>query len=226
MGQIASRVSKSETASPDFSVKTPTATAAVRGTHFTVGYDQRSLSTTVLVDEGVVQVTPENSSLRSFSLRPGQQAQVTRNNVGPVTPVIAKGGGASGGGSRLTVEQNTDRPGGDYKNFDLTQAGYEPCSAACANDPHCTAYTYVKPGVQGPSARCWLKSGLPAPAGSNSCCISGVKRGGGEEQWGDWQSLKGLKRGAASKTKARLAAMAYLGFPPVGIMRLRPKPVE
>jgi hypothetical protein len=32
----------------------------------------------------------------------------------------------------------------------------------------------VNPGVQGPAARCWLKSSVP-PATPNSCCTSGVK---------------------------------------------------
>jgi hypothetical protein len=97
MGKIAAKVSKSETAAPDYSVKTPTATCSVRGTYFTVGYDQNIQTTTVLVEEGEVQVTPENSSLQSITLRPGQQARVTKNNVSPVTPVIARSGGVVGG---------------------------------------------------------------------------------------------------------------------------------
>jgi hypothetical protein len=37
----------------------------------------------------------------------------------------------------------------------------------------------VVPGHQGPSARCWLKSVVPAPRQSE-CCTSGVKGGAGE----------------------------------------------
>ena len=40
------------------------------------------------------------------------------------------------------------------------------------------------------------------------------------------QAVKGKARDAASKTKARLALMAYTGFAPATIMRLRPKDVR
>ena len=88
----------------------------------------------------------------------------------------AAGGGGDGGG--LTAEDNTNRPGADYKNFDLPQPNWSLCRDACANDGNCRAYTYVKPGAQGAAARCWLKSSAPA-AVQNGCCISGVRSGGG-----------------------------------------------
>lgn len=75
----------------------------------------------------------------------------------------------------ITVEQNTNRAGKDYHNFELREN--EPCKMceeACLNDPKCKAFTYVKPGVQGVNARCWLKSEVPA-ATRNADCISGVK---------------------------------------------------
>lgn len=75
------------------------------------------------------------------------------------------------------VEQNTDRPGQNYRNFDLDAPEPERCRAACMEDGNCRAWTYVKPGFQGPQARCWLKSGVP-PAKSNTCCVSGVKAAG------------------------------------------------
>ena len=75
----------------------------------------------------------------------------------------------------LTYEFNTDRPGRDYKHFDLPTPDYKLCSQACKNDPECKAYTYVKPGIQGSKARCWLKSEIPS-AKSSDCCISGIKR--------------------------------------------------
>jgi len=76
--------------------------------------------------------------------------------------------------SGTLVEPNKDRPGMDYRNFDLSEARPELCQTACESDARCKAYTYVKPGVQGPHARCWLKSGVPN-AVANECCISGVK---------------------------------------------------
>ena len=74
----------------------------------------------------------------------------------------------------ITMEDNTDRPGQDYKNFELDTPDPELCQEACANDPNCQAYTYVKPGIQGAKARCWLKKTVP-PARNNNCCVSGVK---------------------------------------------------
>ncbi len=87
----------------------------------------------------------------------------------------------------FTVENNTDRPGGDYQDFDLNEAKYQLCQSACAGDANCQAYTYVKPGVQGSNARCWLKNTVPT-AGGSSCCISGVKKGGATKGGfaGDW----------------------------------------
>ncbi len=41
-----------------------------------------------------------------------------------------------------------------YRNFDLQAANLELCAAQCAQDGRCRAWTYVKPGAQGPNARC------------------------------------------------------------------------
>ena len=76
--------------------------------------------------------------------------------------------------AQVNLEPNTNRPGLDYKDFDLPDPAREPCQEACAADPNCRAYTYVKPGVQGAKAHCWLKSGVPPPV-KDSCCTSGVK---------------------------------------------------
>ena len=74
----------------------------------------------------------------------------------------------------LSIEKDTDRAGKDYKNFELSAPNPELCKAACEKDPKCKAYTYVKPGVQGQGAHCWLKSGVPK-ANKDQCCVSGVK---------------------------------------------------
>ena len=76
--------------------------------------------------------------------------------------------------SDSTMQDKIDRPGLDYKNFDLEDENPCNCMVACANDKQCKAYTYVEPGVQGPSARCWLKSGVPM-AVPNEKCVSGTK---------------------------------------------------
>jgi hypothetical protein len=75
----------------------------------------------------------------------------------------------------LTLEPNTDRPGHNYKDFELAEPRADTCRAACAADPKCMAYTYVNPGIQGSSAHCWLKH-TAAPAKSASCCVSGARK--------------------------------------------------
>jgi hypothetical protein len=74
-------------------------------------------------------------------------------------------------------EVAVDRPGQDLRpGFDLPATDPELCKQACEAEPACMAWTYVKPGGQTRSARCWLKSGVP-PAVENECCVSGVKEG-------------------------------------------------
>jgi hypothetical protein len=73
------------------------------------------------------------------------------------------------------LEVGIDRPGGDLRpGFDLAAANPDLCRQACDQEPMCKAFTYVKPGVQGPKPRCWLKSEV-RPAVQNDCCISGLK---------------------------------------------------
>jgi hypothetical protein len=74
----------------------------------------------------------------------------------------------------FTFEQNTDRPGRDYSN--APSEGASDCSFACQLENRCRAWTYVRPGVQGPSGRCWLKNAVPQ-ALRNTCCTSGVRKG-------------------------------------------------
>jgi hypothetical protein len=72
------------------------------------------------------------------------------------------------------MDHGSDRPGGDIANSDLASNDPALCSAQCAANGSCQAWTYVKPGVQGPNARCWLKNSVPVAVAS-SCCASGVK---------------------------------------------------
>ncbi|MGD9410643.1 MAG: PAN domain-containing protein [Desulfobacterales bacterium] len=77
----------------------------------------------------------------------------------------------------VSIEPETDRPGSNYRNFDLEQPDVDFCVETCRKDPRCKAFTYVNPGIQGPKARCWLKDAVP-PAKPLSGCISGVKTAG------------------------------------------------
>lgn len=115
-------------------------------------------------------------------VRPGLQGATARcwlksNVPGPSTNDCCVSGvkSATGGQASLSLEVDTNRGGADYRNFDLAEARPELCRDACANDPQCRAFTYVKPGFQGPRARCWLKNSAPNGT-SNACCISGVKQ--------------------------------------------------
>jgi hypothetical protein len=74
------------------------------------------------------------------------------------------------------LEFGIDRFGGDYRNFELPpDATGAACNAACEADDKCRAWTYVRPGYIGPSARCYLKDKLTRPR-RKPCCISGVVR--------------------------------------------------
>jgi hypothetical protein len=77
--------------------------------------------------------------------------------------------------SRFTMEQNTNLFGEDYKDIDLDTPDPALCAEACMGEVRCKAWTYVKPGVQGDNAKCWLKDKVPhrSPDGN---CVSGVKR--------------------------------------------------
>lgn len=71
------------------------------------------------------------------------------------------------------VEQDVDRPGSDFKILWL-RGGVEACQEACAQNPQCKSYTYVREGVAGRLEGCWLKNGVPPPV-EDGCCVSGVK---------------------------------------------------
>ena len=77
--------------------------------------------------------------------------------------------------ARVPMESNLNLPGRDYSNFDLPKPEPALCASACAKDPQCEAYTYVRPGYQGQQARCWLKDSVPNRR-SDNCCVSGVKQ--------------------------------------------------
>ncbi len=117
---------------------------------------------------------------------PGQPGWVPPTDMfgGPITPAetgpvtakressVVKHYTVSGQG----MEVDTDRPGMDYKSFDLPSSDPRMCESACKEDSkNCKAWTYVKPGVQGPKARCWLKSGVPRPI-KNASCVSGIMK--------------------------------------------------
>lgn len=71
---------------------------------------------------------------------------------------------------------DTDLSGGDFSRVFMTSPDPALCEFACIKDKTCRAWTYVKPGYQGPKAQCWLKSRVPE-ARTDKCCVSAVKSG-------------------------------------------------
>ena len=63
------------------------------------------------------------------------------------------------------LEENTDRHGADFRDFDLPSPDPLLCRKACVEDDQCRSFTYLKPNT-GPGspqvAHCWLKAGIPA----------------------------------------------------------------
>lgn len=76
--------------------------------------------------------------------------------------------------AHANAEVGIDRRGGDYRSFDLPVDAPALCASQCAQEGQCRAWTYVKPGVQGPLARCWLKNVVPAPS-RDANTVSGVR---------------------------------------------------
>jgi ribosomal protein L14 len=101
MGEIAAKVCKSCATHSDFRIKSPTGTASVRGTDFSVFYDPGSKAMLTTVREGIVDVTPVKTSLKAVQLTAGQEVEVT----GKAISNVAKAGkaGARGGLNRLAA---------------------------------------------------------------------------------------------------------------------------
>jgi hypothetical protein len=74
------------------------------------------------------------------------------------------------------IENAIDRTGGDYRNFEIpSDPNVETCKQACEGEDRCRAWTYVRPGYLGATARCYLKDKIKRPR-RKPCCMSGVVR--------------------------------------------------
>ncbi len=79
----------------------------------------------------------------------------------------------------VTIEFRTNRPGSDYRDFDLDTAEPEACRVACLREAQCRAFSF-RPKMAGPyfkTNHCWLKNAVPPPV-FNVHFTSGVKRVG------------------------------------------------
>jgi PAN domain len=106
-------------------------------------------------------------------VKPGIQGPKPRCWLKNVIPAAHANNCCTSGVVTQEFEPNTDRPGKDYTSFNLQTPDSNACQTTCRNDQKCQAWTYVRPGIQGPQARCWLKNAIPA-AHANNCCMSGV----------------------------------------------------
>jgi hypothetical protein len=140
-----------------------------------------------------------------------------------------------------SLEFGINRPGGDFRDFPTNRAAPGVCQIACQQDPRCRAFTYVKPGVQGPDAHCWLKSTVP-PAVQDPNCVSGTVQlkleAGINRPGGDFFSFP-MKLGAspnechaACQENARCRAFTYVKpgvqgpEPHCWLKSIVPKPVK
>jgi hypothetical protein len=88
--------------------------------------------------------------------------------------------GVKGGGLPVQrpgpIENSIDRYGGDYRHFELpSDPKADVCKQACEAEDRCRAWTYVRPGYIGRTARCYLKEKITRPR-RKPCCVSGVVR--------------------------------------------------
>ena len=65
--------------------------------------------------------------------------------------------------------------GGTYRYFGGSDATPEACQTACRADTQCMAWNYVRPGIYGADARCFLKNKAPMQV-SSPCCIAGFEQ--------------------------------------------------
>ena len=71
-----------------------------------------------------------------------------------------------------TLEDNIDRPGADYRDFDLpTGSGPQVCQQECLKENRCRAFAYQKRQ----NAHCWLKDDVPEQRNKTDL-VSGVVR--------------------------------------------------
>jgi hypothetical protein len=74
------------------------------------------------------------------------------------------------------IETSIDRPGGDYRSFELKSGeGDEGCKATCAGDNKCRAWTFARAGYVGKEPHCFLKKEIKPPR-RKAGFISGVVR--------------------------------------------------
>lgn len=60
-----------------------------------------------------------------------------------------------------TKTERYDRPGSDMPFAGFSSLSWQDCRTSCEERSGCRSWTWVPPGVQGSSARCWVKNEIP-----------------------------------------------------------------
>ncbi len=156
-----------------FTVRAGVALCGIRGSEVLVTHDPAAGTATAYVFEGHAEMRNVRTG-EVRALAAGQKVALADGRLGPVRPL---GGGEwirtvrAAGVDLDAPEAGIDRPGLDFRSFVADDTG--TCRRACLDDGRCRAFTWVRPGLQGPRGRCWLKSAVPAPRPAD-CCVSGV----------------------------------------------------
>jgi hypothetical protein len=182
MGYVKAHVVRQRTLLTDFSVQTPTATAGVRGTIFSVRYDPRQQNTSIMVEEGSVFVEPRNSEFAPFALTANQQVQVSAQQVGAITSTNAALArtntvGPVVGGVPWPTEKDGYTLLGTNLSFSPINSVAE-CRAKCANNQQCRGFAFVKRGAFESNPNngvCYLLSSVTNQV-SAACCVSGFRQ--------------------------------------------------
>jgi hypothetical protein len=182
MGQVKAHVVRQRTVLTDFSVQTPTATTSVRGTIFSVRYEQGSRTSTTTVEQGSVSVEPRDSRLAQVTLAANQQVQVSEHEMSAVTaPTIVSLARTTGAPVSGDVPWPTEKDGSTLLGTNLS---YFPvnsvaeCRAKCANNQQCRGFAFVKRGAFESNPNngvCYLLSSVTNQV-SSACCVSGFRR--------------------------------------------------
>ena len=115
------------------------------------------------------------SMMMRARVRPKHKGSIAQVGAGLLV-VLSVSGLTGSVDAKGFMEQNTARHGGDYKVVSLDKRGPESCLRMCEADTQCQAWSFVKPGVEGPDAKCRLKVTVPFRSES-PCCVSGVSIG-------------------------------------------------
>lgn len=90
MGEVAAQVHKSEATKSDFRIKSPTFTSSRRGTWYSHRYDPVTQTDIIKVEEGTVDIIPNNAATPVMTIRTGQQVESKNGSLGNIAPLKEK----------------------------------------------------------------------------------------------------------------------------------------